>query len=208
MFIINALFFIINNFGLILLGIVLTITLYSWITMFKNRDYNFIIDYNRKYKNRELTVHDLDNIKHEIEHMEGREFEVFSEWLFKKIGKYKSVTLTPAENDEGRDLILIDENNNKIFVECKRYTDKATTTEEFMIGREIWQKLIGSMIADNIEKGIIVTTGNIHQNAWDYINKLEKNTGIKIDIIALDEIMRTIERINSSEVLDIVGLDY
>lgn len=205
MFLVDILFFIIDNFTLILIGIGLIIIIYSWITIFVNKDYGFIADYSRKYKNRVLTIKDLDKIKHEIEYMEGRQFERFSEWLFKNIGKYKSVTLTPAANDEGRDLILIDADDNTIFVECKRYTENATVTEDFMIGREICQKLVGAMVADTIKRGIIITTGNIHQNAWDYIVKLEKNSDIRIEIITLDDIMRMIKKINSPEVLNVVG---
>lgn len=205
MFLVDILFFIIDNFTLILIGIGLIIIIYSWITIFVNRDYEFIADYSRKYKNRVLTIKDLDKIKHEIEYMEGRQFERFSEWLFKNIGKYKKVTLTPAANDEGRDLILIDADDNTIFVECKRYTENATVTEDFMIGREICQKLVGAMVADTIKRGIIITTGNIHQNAWDYIVKLEKNSDIRIEIITLNDIMRMIKKINSPEVLNVVG---
>lgn len=204
----SILFFIIDNLGLLLIGILLLIILYSWITMFINKDYKFIADYSKKYRNRVLTIKDLDKIKHEIEHMEGRQFEIFSEWLFKNTGKYKSVTLTPSVNDEGRDLILTDNHDNTIFVECKRYTENATVTEDFMIGREICQKLTGAIVAEGIKQGIIITTGNIHQNAWDYIVKLEKNSDIRMEIITLKDIMRMIQEINSSEVLNIVGLEY
>lgn len=198
--------FLYNNFNTIVLVLFLAALLYSWISMFINKDYRYIAEYNRKFRNRVLSSEDLQNIKYEIEHMDGREFEIFSEWLFKNMKKYKSVTLTPAVNDEGKDLILTDENNNTIFVECKRYTDKATSTEEFMIGREICQKLVGAIVADGIKKGIIITTGNVHQNAWDYIVKLDKKGEIDIEIMKLDDIMRAIQEINKAEVLRVVGL--
>lgn len=191
-----------NVIAIITVGIVL----YGWISLFKNKDYKSVREYNRKYANRVLSSKDIINIRHEIKQMEGREFEYFCEWLFKRIGKYKSVILTRTENDEGRDLILVDEENDTVFVECKRYTDSATINEDFMIGREICQKLIGAMVVDNIEKGIIITTGNIHKNAWNYITKLERNTDITIDILTLDDIMRMIQEINSAEVLNVVGL--
>lgn len=202
----SVILFLYNNFSTIVLVLFLSAILYSWISMFINKDYKFISEYNEKYRNRILNLNDLDKVKYEIKHMDGREFEIFSEWLFKNIGKYNSVTLTPAVNDEGRDLILVDENNNTIFVECKRYTGNATVTEEFMIGREICQKLVGAMVANGIKQGIIVTTGNIHQNAWDYIVKLESNSDAKIEIMNLDDIIRTIQEINKAEVLSIVGL--
>lgn len=205
---IDTLFLIYDAIKLLLIVIPVGLIVYYWISMFINKDYKFIVDYSRKYKNRELSIDDLEKIENEIKNMEGRQFEIFSEWLFKKMGKYKSVTLTAAVNDEGRDLILVDEHNNTTFVECKRYTDKATVTEEYMIGRVVCQKLIGAMVVDNIEKGIIITTGNVHENAWNYITKLEENTDIRIEVMNLDDIMRMVQEINSSEVLNIVGLNY
>lgn len=202
----TTILFLYNNFNNIVLVLFLAAILYSWISMFINKDYRYIAEYNRRFRDRVLTSQDLQSIKNEIEHMEGREFEIFSEWLFKNMKKYKSVTLTPAVNDEGKDLILVDENNNTVFVECKRYTDNATVTEEFMIGREICQKLVGAIVAEGIKEGLIVTTGNIHQNAWDYIVKLEKNSDVNIEIMNLDDIMRAIQEINEAEVLRVVGL--
>lgn len=204
----SSMLFLYNNFSTIVVVLFLSAILYSWVSMFINKDIQFIAKYNQRYKNRVLTSEDLHRIKHEIEHMEGREFEIFSQWLFKHIGKYKSVILTPSVNDEGKDLILTDENNDTIFVECKRYTSTATSTEEYMIGREICQKLVGAIVAEGINQGIIITTGNVHQNAWDYIVKMDKNSSVHIDIMRLDDIMRTIQDINSPEVLEVVGLGY
>lgn len=153
------LLFLIDNGSNIVVTLVLGAIVFGWISMFIHKDYKTVYKYNKEYANRVLNSNDINNIKHEIKQMEGRDFEYFCEWLFKKTGKYKSVTLTQAENDEGRDLILVDENNEFIFVECKRYTENATINENFMIGREICQKLIGAMVVDNISKGIIVTTG-------------------------------------------------
>lgn len=201
----NILIFIYEESSYILPTIVVSIILCSWISMFKNRDYKILLEYNKMYRNRVLKFKDITDLKYKIKQMEGREFEYFCEWLFKNIGKYRKVTLTPAANDEGRDLILVDKNNETIYVECKRYTEDATVTEDFMIGRVICQKLVGAMVVDNIEQGVIITTGNIHRNAWNYIVKLEKNTDINIEIIALDDILRMVEEINSLDVFNVVG---
>lgn len=205
---VDILSFSFRNISSLLIIIFILISVYSWITIFKNKDLKFITQYDKKYVHGVLTPKDLRNIKHQIKYMDGRKFEIFSQWLFKNMEKYKTVTLTPAEYDEGKDLILIDNDDNTIFVECKRYTESATFTEQYMIGREICQKLVGAIVADGITNGIIITTGNIHKNAWNYIVKLEKNSNIKIDIITLDEIMRNIQQINDSEVLNVVGLQY
>lgn len=200
----NTLLFIYDNVKLFVFIVITLIIAYSWISMFIHKDHKFIAEYSRKYKDRVLTTKDLDIIECKIKNMEGRQFEIFCNWLFKNMGKYESVTLTPERNDKGRDLILVDRSSETTLVECKRYTDKATITEEFMIGREICQKLIGAMVVDNVKKGIVITTGNVHQNAWDYINKLEKNTDIRIEIMNLDDIMKVIQEINSAEVLNVV----
>lgn len=170
----------------------------QWILMFKNKDYKYI---RKKYTNINST--DISKIKRVIQHLDGRQFEELCAWLFSKSGKYKSVILTEAERDGGKDIILDDE----VYVECKRYADKATITEDFMIGREICQKLVGAMVADGFKKGIIMTTGNVHRNAWDYIINLEKNSpDIKIDFLLLDDIIKMIREINSTEIFDIISL--
>lgn len=201
---INILLFLLDNAEQIFIILLISVLLYSWISMFINKDYKIILNCNKKYTN--LTDLDFGKIKNEIKCMEGRQFEVFCEWLFKNTDEYKNVILTKATNDEGRDLILTDKNDETIFVECKRYTQRATTTEEFMIGREICQKLVGAMISEGVKRGIIITTGNIHKNAWDYITKLESNTDIKIDVININDIIRMIQDINKPEVLTVIGI--
>jgi len=201
---INILLFFLDNAEKIFIILLISVLLYSWVSMFINKDYKIILNCNKKYT--DLSDLDFEKIKNEIKCMEGRQFEIFCEWLFKNTGEYKSVILTKATNDEGRDLILTDKNHETIFVECKRYTERATTTEEFMIGREICQKLVGAMISEGVKRGIIITTGNIHKNAWDYITKLENNTDIKIDVVNINDIIRMIQDINKPEVLTVIGI--
>lgn len=183
---------IFNTFVLI----VVLISVFSWIKMILDIKKNPLT---RKIYN--LNYSDINEIKDRINNMEGRQFEKFCNYLFNKTGQYKSVVLTPAANDEGRDIILTTHNDEVIYVECKRYTDSATKTEDYMIGREICQKLIGSMVANSIKHGIIITTGSIHQNAWDYINKLETNNPwMKLDIIDMDMIIKMIREYCDSSI--------
>ncbi|MBU3072536.1 restriction endonuclease [Clostridium estertheticum] len=161
----------------------------------------------KKYKNMNAndTKHNLNSEKHYIKEcligMDGREFEKFCVILFKSTGEYESVNITPYKYDGGKDIILTTKiSNEKIYVECKRYTPKATSKEEFMIGREIYQKLIGAMDGEGIHKGIIITTGNVHYNAHEYIKKLELNDdNKKLSIIELDEILNMCNNFSKEE---------
>lgn len=130
--------------------------------------------------------------KEHLDKLTSLEFEGFCKWLFENTGQYKSVEITPPSNDKGHDLILTTLNDETIFVECKRF-DEDTETEDFIIGRVICQKLIGAMASSNVKKGIIITTGKIHQNAIDYIEELRKNSLYEIDILTTVDILTLLE---------------
>lgn len=142
-----------------------------------------------KYKINKNNVHLYD--EDYLQSLTGFEFEDFCASLFHAMG-YKNVVKTPNVNDEGRDLILTSDKGEKIFVEAKRYEDKT-------IGREILQKLTGSMVGFGVKKGIVITTGTIHHNAWDYICDVEKNSDIKLDCIDMEEIQRILSKISDVE---------
>lgn len=105
--------------------------------------------------------------------MNGREFEVACADIFKYLG-YK-VKITQATNDEGKDLIL----DNSIYVECKCW-------EEDNISRPILQKLVGAMVADNITKGVVITTSYFTDNAKEYMAKINKNKNVNIELKLYD----------------------
>lgn len=171
----------------IILACILIWSVVSWIHVIIDIKKNPIVR-----KQYDLNNSDIYELKDIIKNMNGREFEKLCAYIFKQTKQYKDVHLTPTTCDGGKDIILTTFDDEVIYVENKRYTDNATATESYMIGREICQKLIGSMVSDNVKHGIIMTTGNIHQNAWDYINKLEKNTNIKIDVLNMDDIIQMI----------------
>lgn len=92
-----------------------------------------------------------------IENVSSREFEYLIAEIFKAKG-YET-TITKAVGDYGRDIILKNRDET-IFVECKHYKNE-------LIGREICQKLLGSMDMFGVKKGIIVTTSHFHRNAYE-----------------------------------------
>lgn len=122
--------------------------------------------------------------------MDGRKFEYFCQWLFKQTKQYKKIILTQTTGDEGKDLILQNYNKEKTYVECKHWNNSSS------INREIIQKLVGAMVSDNINKGVVITTTHLSQTAWDYICKLEKNTNIKIDILDKNDIKNMLIQID------------
>ena len=75
--------------------------------------------------------------------------------------------------DGGKDIIC-EKNSEKFYVECKRYSISDSITA-FEI-----EKLLGAMICDNINNGIIITTGTISDEAKSILNKIEKPYNISI----------------------------
>lgn len=150
--------------------------------------------------------------KENINKLTGLQFEGFCQWLFQNDPEYKDVELTPPNNDSGVDLILTDTNDEKIYVECKRYdynqdlanNDDNNGSEEFFIGRVICQKLVGAMVANNVKRGIIVTTGSISPNALEYIGKLEENSDLSLKIYTMDNILKLIESHDNREDYELV----
>lgn len=144
--------------------------------------------------------------KDKINMLTGIEFEGFCKWLFESTNEYSNVEITAASNDHGKDLILTSLDGDKTFVECKRYNSKDpsskndpdTPDEKFQIGRVICQKLVGAMVTENINKGIIITTGDIHPNALEYIEKLHNNTNYTIELLTVTNIIEMMEN-NSSD---------
>jgi len=136
--------------------------------------------------------------KENIDRLTGLQFEGFCQWLFQDNPQYKNVELTPFGNDGGVDLILTNTDDEKIYVECKRYNSQFTLENEaevkesgeLFIGRVICQKLVGAMMANNIKKGIIVTTGSVSPNALEYIRKLVENSELSLEIYTMDNILK------------------
>jgi HJR/Mrr/RecB family endonuclease len=129
--------------------------LYSMINYFIK-----VTNNTRALKKIGYTLDDIDKLLYSLT---PRGFEVFIAELYKAKG-YK-VELTSETNDYGRDVIL-KTNEGEIFIECKRYN------KDNLVGREVAQKLLGSMQMMNASKGIICTTGNFHRNAYEVANRV------------------------------------
>ena len=120
-----------------------------------------------------------------------RQFEFFCAELFKSTGLYSKVEITEATNDYGKDCILT-RNINGIkevtFVECKHWRKD----DNSKIGREICQKLLGSVQMHRANKAIVITTGLYHKNAYEAASMVSNlvlmdNMDIQKMILNLDE---------------------
>lgn len=160
----------------------------------------YIIDKLLKFKDEKIQFN-MDVKKESIMNMTGIEFEAFCRWLFEGTGEYRYVEITEARGDGGKDLILIDKNEKKTYVECKRFDseeklekiENKSDIKKLVIGREICQKLVGAMVSNNIDKGIIVTTGEVHKNALNYIEDLKNNSSIDLQIYNMKDILEIME---------------
>lgn len=121
-----------------------------------------------------------------IKRLSPRQFEIFCCELLKT--KYKNVVLTPPSNDYGRDIICYDKEGNKIFVECKHYN------KNNFVGREICQKLIGSMCMFGADKGIVINTGKYHRNAYEVEDKVDN-----LELWSEDDIREMILNIDKNQ---------
>lgn len=142
-----------------------------------------------KSKYRKLEKEDLNILKNRILAMDPREFEIFSAKLFELYGYNAHVT--KSTGDGGKDIILQNK-FGKAYVECKHFINGS-------VGRPIAQKLMGAMVADNINQGIIITTGTFTQQCVQYCRKL--------DILTYDmnDILEIAGNIGTTQVLRIAG---
>ena len=60
------------------------------------------------------------------------------------------------------------------------------------------------MVANNVKRGIIVTTGSISPNALEYIGKLEENSDLSLKIYTMDNILKLIESHDNREDYELV----
>jgi restriction system protein len=139
-------------------------------------------EYLEQGKRKKLTIGQL---LYQIKIMNSREFEFFCAKLFELQG-YKA-KVTKATGDGGKDVILW-KGKTKYYVECKHYN------ADGKVSRPIANKLYGTMCADGVERGIIITTGRFTKECVEWC----KMTGIRT--LTNNDIARTIQKIGLEEV--------
>lgn len=108
--------------------------------------------------------------------MSGRDFEVALAKVFKDNG-YKT-ELTQASADGGVDIIIY-ENEQPVFVQCKAYNKP--------VGVAVARELYGVMQDKNVEQGVIATLNGVTQGVYDFVN------GKNIKLIDLVDILKMVE---------------
>lgn len=139
--------------------------------------------------------------KESIQNMTNLEFECFCKWLFEEDKNFKNVDLISSCSGS-IDLILTAVNDEKIYAQCKRYdliesyeSGKLVAKKDldFAIGRSTCQNIVGAMMENNIKTGYIITTGSIHANALEYMNKLKSNSDLNLQFFTMTDIFEILE---------------
>lgn len=117
------------------------------------------------------------------------EFEKWCSYLLRRLG-YENVVTTIKTGDGGKDIVC-EKDNEKIYIECKKYLYKELAehnikmscnenTNHQVVGREILQKLVGSMVVDGVYKGMVITTSSFNTNAIKYVNSLPSEYKVRL----------------------------
>ena len=129
---------------------------------------NKIIIYYKTYKSFQKDT-PLYNI---VDKLTENEFEIWcSEYLY-KLG-FNNIIMFPIASSIGKDIIC-EKDSEKYYVECKKFNDDKPIAP-FHI-----EKLLGTMISDNINNGIIITTSNISKESQSILDKINKSYNIKV----------------------------
>lgn len=127
-----------------------------------------IIIYYKSYKNLEGN-NQLYNLVHRLT---PHEFEIWCSEYLSQLG-FTNIILLPLGPDGGKDIIC-EKDSQKFYVECKRYSLNNSISILQV------EKLLGAMISDNINNGIIITTGTISDDVKSTLSKINKPYNIKI----------------------------
>lgn len=127
-----------------------------------------IIIYYKSYKDFQGN-NQLYNLVHRLT---PHEFEIWCSEYLSQLG-FTNILLLPLGPDGGKDIIC-EKDSQKFYVECKRYSlNNSISTLQV-------EKLLGAMISNNINNGIIITTGTISDDVRSILSKINKSYNIKI----------------------------
>lgn len=165
----NGILISINAFFITLIGVKIldfAFNLFQFISK-SNREKNIIESSNTS----EISLSDILNLT-------PLEFEIFSAsyLTFAGYNNVEHIPTIPHRGDGGKEIIC-SKNNEKYYVECKRYSNKSDAL--FLVDIHIVRKLLGSMIGDGINKGIIITTGHITDEAREFCSNLHSPFSIE-----------------------------
>lgn len=119
----------------------------------------------KKFKNCNL----LSNLAYRLT---PHEFEIWCSEYLSNLG-FTNIMVLPIGPDAGKDIIC-EKNSEKFYIECKRYSPNSYISS-FQV-----EKLLGSMISDNVKNGLIITTGDLSKEAKDTLKKIKKPYNINV----------------------------
>ena len=127
-----------------------------------------IITYYKSYKNfkSDTQLYSL------IHRLTPHEFEIWCSEYLSTLG-FSNIILLPLGPDGGKNIIC-EKDSQKFYIECKRYSPNSYISS-FQV-----EKLLGSMISDNIKNGLIITTGDLSKEAKDTLKKIKKPYNINV----------------------------
>ena len=120
---------------------------------------------NKKFENCNL----LSNLAYRLT---PHEFEIWCSEYLSNLG-FTNIIVLPIGPDAGKDIIC-EKNSEKFYIECKRYSPNSYISS-FQV-----EKLLGSMISDNVKNGLIITTGDLSKEAKDTLKKIKKPYNINV----------------------------
>lgn len=100
------------------------------------------------------------------------EFEIWCSEYLSNLG-FTNIMVLPIGPDAGKDIIC-EKNSEKFYIKCKRYSPNSYISS-FQV-----EKLLGSMISDNVKNGLIITTGDLSKEAKDTLKKIKKPYNINV----------------------------
>lgn len=119
----------------------------------------------KKFENCNL----LSNLAHRLT---PHEFEIWCSEYLSNLG-FTNIMVLPIGPDAGKDIIC-EKNSEKFYIKCKRYSPNSYISS-FQV-----EKLLGSMISDNVKNGLIITTGDLSKEAKDTLKKIKKPYNINV----------------------------
>lgn len=112
--------------------------------------------------------------KHSWLSLSGYDFELEIAKIYKKMG-YK-VTPTKFSGDGGVDIILNDNENKMIILQCKNH--------KLPIGPSCVRELYGVMISDKASKAILICSGGFTKGVYSFVK------GKNIELLTIDDVIQ------------------
>lgn len=154
----------------------------------------------RYLKLRKLFTFNIKRLKHGLilindlhENLTPWEFKNWCGDFLEKQG-YLDLLVIPKGSDCGKDIICT-KNKQTYYVLCKRYIYGLNA--KFKVDEDAVKNLIGSMAMDNINNGIIITSGTFSYEAIKYLKTLPSKYNFELyegkDLVKEYEVLRTLE---------------